>query len=129
MNPGSNLFNQASRLIPPTLIKFYKAAGRTQNASRQWIPNFAAAVDLYASVQSINRAKYSIYGLDFQKNYIKIFASANIFGVQRNSSGDRMVVDGIMYQVEENNPWFITDGWASCLAVEIPGGTPLVIAP
>jgi hypothetical protein len=89
-----------------------------QNAARQWVPTFAAPITLQASIQAVQRSKYESLGLDFQKNYIKIFAAANLINLARDSAGDRIVYGGRLYQMTNTNQWFAQDGWASCIAVD-----------
>jgi hypothetical protein len=119
VNPGSNLFLRAIRLIKPTTVQYLKFSGRTQNAARQWVAAFETAVPIQASVQAVARSSYTDMGLDFQKNYIKIFAAANLVNIKRDSSGDRFIYNGMLYQIEDQNTWFLLDGWASCIAVEV----------
>ncbi len=122
--PGSNLFSQAIRVIKPSQIQYLQAIGRTKNAARQWITTYAAALTITASVQAVKRTKYQSMGLDFQKNYIKIFSRSNVVSLNRDNGVDRFIINGTTYQVDDNNNWFLQDGWTSCLAVELPTGTP-----
>ncbi len=119
MIPGSNLLRSALRLIKPTQILYLQATGRTQNAVKQFVATFADPVPLMASVQAVNRDTYNELGLDFQKNYIKVFASKNIVDLGRDTSGDRLIFNGKLYQIESQVDWFVMDGWASCLAVYV----------
>jgi hypothetical protein len=119
MTPGSNLFLRALRLIKPTEVDYLAANGRTLNTARQWVPQFAAPVTIKASVQVVARSAYHNLGLDFQKNYIKIFVAAHFVNLARDTSGDRFVVNGKAYQINDQNDWFVQDGWASCMAVEV----------
>lgn len=122
--PGSNLFSQAIRVIKPSQIQYLQAIGRTKNAARQWISAYAAAVTITASVQAVKRSKYQFMGLDFQKNYIKIFSRSNVVSLNRDNGVDRFIINGTTYQIDDNNNWFLQDGWTSCLAIELPPGTP-----
>jgi hypothetical protein len=117
--PGSNLFLRAIRLIKPTTIQYLKFSGRTQNTARQWVSAFETAIPIQASVQAVSRSSYTDMGLDFQKNYIKVFAAIDLVNIKRDSSGDRFIYNGMMYQIEDQNTWFLLDGWASCIAVEV----------
>lgn len=119
MTPGSNLFKRAIRAIKPTTIQYLAYTDRTLNAARQWVPGYAAAVPITASVQMVARSVYGDYGLDFQKVYLKVFAATNIIDVQRDTSSDRFIWNGWIYQVDSNNDWFVQDGWVSCIAVRI----------
>ena len=116
--PGSNLLNRASRLIRLTTVQYYAASSRVLNSARQWVSTFATPVPLQASVQSVPRKSYQYLGLDFKKNYVKIFVSANVVNLARDSSGDRFVYNSKVYQIPDESTWFDQDGWVSCVAVE-----------
>jgi hypothetical protein len=117
--PGSNLFKQAIRLIKPTNITYYKWLGRTLNPVKQWISAYADPIVIKASVQAVSRNVYQQLGLDLQKQYIKIFAPVDFFDLSRDTSGDKFVWNGHLYQLNSQTDWFIQDGWASCLAVDV----------
>lgn len=123
MIPGSNILLQAMRLIKPTTVQYFRTTGRTQNTARQWVPSFADPIALQASVQAVNRASYENLGLDFQKNYIKIFAAIDAVDIERDSSGDRFIFNGRFYQMDSQNSWFAIDGWMSCLAIDVGPAT------
>lgn len=124
MIPGSNLLNQALRLIRPIQIQYFAATGRQKNGARQFATQYAAPVMIQASVQAVNRAKYHFMGLDLQKNYVKVWAPANIINLDRDRGSDKFIVNSVTYVVDDNNNWFLQDGWVSCLAIAIPSGTP-----
>ena len=117
--PGSNLLRQANKLIRFQTIQYRRSAGRVQNEVKQWVSAFNPSFDLKASVQMVPRAHYTQFGLDFQRSYVKVFAPINIVDLERDSTGDQLVWGGRTYQLESQNTWFLQDGWASCLAVDI----------
>lgn len=117
--PGSNLLNQAFKLIKPTTIQYIKWNGRVLNAARQYVDDYDAPADMKASVQAVNRARYVQMGLDFQKDYVKIWARADLIALDRDYSGDVFVWNGKQYKLVDNTDWDVQDGWASSLAVRI----------
>lgn len=119
MIPGANLFRAATRIIATSTIQYLKANGRTQNSARQFIASFDAPEPLQASVQAVSRNKYQQLGLDFQKRYIKIFAAQDIIDLGRDTSGDRIIFNGRLYELNSETDWFVVDGWASCLAADV----------
>lgn len=123
MIPGSNLFNIATRLIKPVPVPYYQYKDRVLNAARQWVSGFEAPVKIMASVQAVKRSSYKQLGLDFQKNYTKIYAAVNLINIDRDSAGDQFIFNGMVYQLEENTRWFVIDGWASALGVEVRRAT------
>lgn len=119
MIPGINLLKLANRLIAFQSIQYYVANGRTLNAVKQFVPEFAAPVALRASVQAVNRNSYAAMGLNFNAFYVQVYASLNMVDLQRDSSGDRFIYNGDLYQMSQGNSWFQQDGWATCLATRI----------
>lgn len=118
--PGSNLLQQAARLIRFTPIDYYVYAGRVQNDVRQWVSSFTQLPKpLYASVQAVQRDSYTQYGLDLQRNYVKVYANRNIIDLERDSAGDRFIYNGRVFQLESQYTWWHEDGWDKCIAVEI----------
>lgn len=119
MIPGANLFLRAIRLITPTQIQYLKFLSRSVNSARLQVPVFADPISITASVQAVNRNKYQELGLDFQKKYIKIFTQTDIVDLGRDTSGDRIVFNGRLYELNSETDWFAMDGWSSCLAVDV----------
>jgi hypothetical protein len=87
--------------------------------ARQWVSAFTHLPDVYASVQAVQRDSYQQYGLDLQKNYVKVYAAMNIIDLERDSSGDRFIYNGRLFQLESKYTWWNEDGWDKCIAVEI----------
>lgn len=119
MNPSSNLFLRAIRLIKPTTIDYMKYKGRTLNAARQWVPEYELPVKITASVQTVNKNAYTQLGLDLQKNYVKIYIAGSLVGLERDSAADRFRYNGREFQTDSENNWYTQDGWSSCIAVEL----------
>lgn len=119
MIPGSNLFNQAIKLIKPVEIGFLKFNSRSMNLARQYVPTFDPLETITASVQAVNNKVYKTLELDFKKSYLKIFAASDLVSLERGTSGDRFVIGADLYQMIDDTNWFVQDGWASCIAVKI----------
>lgn len=123
MIPGANLFNLATNLITPTRVSFRRFAGREKNEVLQWVSRFEDPRWIVASVQAVKRNAYKNLGLDFQKNYTKIWAPENIINVDRDHAGDEFAWNGYVHQIEENTRWYFIDGWAFAMGVEIRRAT------
>lgn len=121
-SPGSNLLKRAQKLIKFGAVQYYATTGRTMNTARQWIATFAAASTLSASVQAVPRANYAKEGLDFNKFYVRVFASLKMTTLDRDTSGDRFIYGGDLYAFAEGENWFAQDGWATVLAIRIKIG-------
>lgn len=119
MTPGSNLLAQALRIIAPTDIYYRKFTGRVQNSQAQFISAFGDPLVIGASVQRVPRTQYIQYGLEFQRNYVNVYASQDMVDLDRDTSGDQFAWGGKLWQLESQGTWFVQDGWALCLAVDI----------
>lgn len=118
--PGLNLLDIALSAISPQVIQYFRETGRALNGIGQWVTSYDSALTLdNVSVQAVKRDKYSDYGLDFQKNYIRIYMQIDATDIERGKSGDKVSFSGKMYQLTSENNWFIVDGWLSVLAVEL----------
>jgi hypothetical protein len=116
--PGSNLLMEAFGSIDPVQIQYYAFMGRTLNMARQWVSTYAPAVPVWGSVQAVNRNKYVEFGLDFQKDYIKILVPLNAIDLDRDTSGDQFVFGGYAYKIVDDTDWYAMDGWARCMGVK-----------
>lgn len=120
--PGSNLLRQARSLIKFQTVEYFPFVSRQLNASRQWVSTFGASFQLSASVQAVPRSRYADMGLEFNGEYIQLYAMLDIVDLRRDSSGDRLIWNGDLYQMESGKSWFIQDGWAQALAVKVKQG-------
>lgn len=122
--PGVNLYRIATKVIAQQPILYYMDAGRVQDAQRNWVTSYAEPVTLMASVQAVLRNQYVELGLEFQKNYVKIWVDKDVVDLDRDASGDYFEFGGKKYKLEDETTWFEQDGWTSCLAVEIKQSFP-----
>ncbi|WGN90781.1 head protein [Burkholderia phage vB_BglM_WTB] len=127
--PGSNLLKQAGRLIKLVGVPYIQANGRELNAAKQWVTSYLEPVTVKMSVQRVPRSKYIQFNLELQRNYIMLFASLDMIDLDRDASGDRLIWNGRLYQIESQNTWFAQDGWAKSLAVDIGPAPVLPPAP
>lgn len=117
MNPGSNVLLEAFAAVDPQSIQYLAFQGRAQSASYRYVSEYSDPVPILASVQMVPRSMYLQYGLNVQKRYIKVFAAIDAVDVQRDTSSDRFIWSGGLYQIDSNNDWFVQDGWMSCIAI------------
>ena len=117
--PGSNLLNQAMTAIASQTVLYRKYSSRVLNSQRQYMSAFSEPFPFKGSVQRVPRTQYIEYGLEFQRNYIKIFASLNMVDIDRDASGDQFIYGMRVFQLESQGTWKQQDGWALALAVDI----------
>lgn len=106
-------------VIAPQTIRYRKFTGRVKNAQFQWVPSFGEFFDLEASCQRVRRSQYVQFDLEFQRNYIQVYASYDMIDLDRDTAGDQFVYNNRLFQLESQGTWFAQDGWATCLAVDI----------
>ncbi len=123
--PGVNLYRIATKVISPQPILYYEDAGRVQDAQRNWVTRYNEPKTIMASVQAVLREKYTELGLEFQKNYVKIFVDKDVVDIDRDASGDYFIFGGKTYKLADETTWFEQDGWTGCLAVEIKQSFPV----
>lgn len=128
MFPGNNLLEDAFAAIDPIEIQYLKYRSRTLSEAGVWITGYESPVPVEASVQAVNRSRYTFMGLDFNKNYCMLFLSLDVLDLQRDSAPDRFILpDDRMYQVVSETDWFGEDGawatgvngWTSVLVVRL----------
>jgi len=125
MVPGSDLLSIALTTINPQVIKYRKFAGRTLNVNRDYVDQMGEPFDMLCSVQRVQTSKYAELGLDLQKSYVKVFASHDLIDIGRDTSGDDFTWGGRRFKLTSNGNWFLMDGWATCIAVDVgPAPTP-----
>jgi hypothetical protein len=117
--PGSNLLKKAFKIINKDSFIYRQFKSRTTNSIGIDIPVFEPDVDLNGSVQAVPRRLYQHHGLDWKKNYITIYSSDTIEGVNRDTSGDRVIFNGKLFQVLDENDWKPIDGWNGVICVEV----------
>lgn len=117
--PGSNLLNQALKVIGRQTFQWAAFQSRATNAIGYDVAVFDAPVTITGSVQPVPLNLYEQYGLDFQKRYINIYAPFNIRDIGRDRTGDQITWGGKTYQVLSDTPWHSLDGWNQSLCVEV----------
>lgn len=117
--PGSNLLKKAFKVIKKVPFIYRQFKARETNSIGIDIPEFEIDVNLKGSIQPVPRRLYQQHGLDWKKSYITIYSSDTIEGVNRDTSGDRIVFDGKLFQVLDENDWTPIDGWNGVMCVEV----------
>lgn len=119
ITPGSNFFFQAASVIALTPVPYSRFVARTQNPAKQWISTHEPPVDVPMSVQRVPRSKYIQFGLEFQRNYVRLFAPVEMVDLDRDCGGDLIEWHGRQYKIESQNTWYLQDGWAMALAIDL----------
>lgn len=121
--PGSNLLLDAFECLNTEEVIFYKDQGRVLNDQGNWVTSYSDPVTIEASVQAPDRNTYVQYGLDLQKNYLRVYLPEDTIDLSRDQSGDQMTIGlpgrRYRYQLESEIPWFDHDGWVEIYVVQI----------
>lgn len=118
--PGSNILNQALRVIAKQTFSYYAFISRTPNAAGLYVNTYASPISISGSVQPVARNLYQQYGLDFTKNYVMVYTPNNIIDIDRDRSSDQILFNSKAYQVLADTLWFPIDGWTACICIGVP---------
>lgn len=114
-----NLLEVALGILPKQPVKYLKYLGNEINELGVSRPNFADAIELMGSVQVPELSLYQDLGLNLEKNYRKIYVSADIRGNEKQPMPDRFVFANSTWEVVKNSPWYEYNSWCGVLVVEI----------
>lgn len=117
-----NLLNAALRIIPKQQIIWRKFAGFEVDEQGLKINRYAEGVELTGSVQAVDRNIYDQLGLDQEKEYLVVYAPADIKGVSGQNAPDIIEFGGAAYKVVRNYPWYFYNGWAGVVVIKAEDG-------
>lgn len=120
MIPGSNLLNQAFRLIATQSFQYKKFISRSTNDIGLYVSLYADPICTTGSIQPVSRSLYQEYGLDFQRNYVMLYISRAVIDIGRDVAGDQLIFNRKTYEAISRTAWHGIDGWDSVLCVEVP---------
>lgn len=119
MTPGADLLSIALTVINPQEVLYRRFLGQELNEARIKVDKWEVPFTIFGSVQRVKRDKYAELGLDFSRRYVTLYASLDIKDIHRENNGDQFNFGDRTYQVVSDGNWFLMDGWASCIAVDI----------
>lgn len=117
--PGSNLLKSALQLIASQTILYYRYRKRATNEIGLDVATYEIPRKIRGSLQPLSSSRIAQLGLDMTKRYFVFYGFENFVEVGRNVSGDQFTFGGKKYQCLTSDDWFLLDGWAGILAVEI----------
>lgn len=115
----NNLLNIALQVIPKQSILWKKFVSTGEDDRGRSCAHYAEPVALQASVQPVTARDYQAYGLDLNRKYFTIWASAGMESVARNASPDRFTYAGMELEAVDNTDWLAHNGWRSILCVRL----------
>lgn len=118
MIPGSNLLATALTVIAQQTVQYLAVTGRTTNAAGLDVSTYADPVDRRGSFQPVPRQYFAQMGLDYTKAYYTWYdPSGPVQDVARDTSGDRIIFNGLLFEAVSSNDWTPVDGWSGTLFV------------
>lgn len=118
-----NLLNPAMAAIailgcnkPFTFLKY---KGTTIDDMGRDVPEFEEPRTLLGCIQPVSNKMYEQLGLDLDKNYKIVFSSALMKSLAENIQPDRIIYQGLTYELVENKNWYETNGWTKAIMVEL----------
>ena len=113
-----NLLNQALGAIPPTSIVWKPYASKTINSLGVEVATYGADVAIdNAIVQPLSNKMRNELQLASEKEYIRVFVSADVALFEKARFADRILWNGNIYTVIKNTRWFVYDGWNEVICV------------
>lgn len=113
----NNLLKRAQRLIPSEPVVIKKFQGFTQDDYGNNILSFSDVPISNANIIAIPSELYAQLGLDFQKEYKKVFVSYQLNGLDRQESPDKLEFYNATWTVSKSNSWSEYDGWSYAVVV------------
>lgn len=113
-----NLLEIALDIIPGDefiLHKFWRTAETETGLN---IPVYEEGVKLTGSIQGVELDIYPQLGLDFEKNYRLVYASADMKGLEDQEVPDILEFYEKKWSVVKTVPWLKYNGWNGVLVVE-----------
>jgi len=116
---GGGILKRAMAVVGSQEITLLRFVSRAQNAAGIDVPVYAAPVKFPAQVQPVPHAQFVYLGLDFQKDYVRVYASCFMGDLQRDKEADRFIYAGTLYELVSNDDWKRPQGFLDTLAVKI----------
>ena len=113
-----NLFEMATKVIPPETIQYYHFTGDEINSIGKSVPTYADPIDVKASVQPVGDDFYKALGLDFQKEYYYVYSNQRMYGINEQNQPDCVAFHGHTYMVHKNCHWDEYNGWGYVMVVK-----------
>ena len=113
-----NLLGLALSVQKKQTISYEKFNGSVENDLGEDVPSYDEAVNLIGSFQPVSQDLYLQNGFDLKKKYFVFYTSNNVFGVDRDTSGDKITFNGGDYQALDKANWFYYDGFVGVTLVK-----------
>lgn len=113
-----SILNLALSLQKKQIILYSKFNGQTENDLGEDIPSYDEPIEVAGSFQPISQNLYAQNGFDLKNKYFIFYTTTNIFGIDRDSSGDKILYNNEEYQALHKDNWFLYDGFVGVTLVK-----------
>lgn len=115
----NNLLQQAHQLIPKETISYSRWLSSTNNNNMLDVDSYAPAVESKVKINAVKSSLIKKLGLDYKKNYVRLFSTPSVSGLSRINNGDQFTFNSKKYQVLVQTGWQATAGWDSFVCIEV----------
>lgn len=114
----SNLLLQALTVIPPKTVIYKKFKGNVRKPNGVLVPEYEEPITISMAIaQPVSKEAYQKLGLDFQKEYRKVWIPINAMAMSNQLSSDKFIIDNQTWNVWGDTIWETYDGWNEILVV------------
>lgn len=112
-----NLLVHALRIIPSSQVQVFHFTENTITEGGQSVPSYEDLGTFNGSIQGVTNELYAELGLDFQKEYKKVFVPTQLNGSDTQTTPDYVSFYGSNWTVFKSNKWTEYDGWDYAIVV------------
>jgi hypothetical protein len=114
----SNLLLQALSVIPPKSVTYMKFKANVRTPNGVLVPQYESPIFVaQAHVQPVSKEAYHKLGLDFQKEYRRVWIPKDVVAMEGQLSSDKLRFDNRDWIVWGDTTWETYDGWNELLVV------------
>lgn len=113
-----NVLIKALGAIPPSTLVYKKFSENKRALNGMLIPSYNAPTTISnASIQPLPTKIYQMLGLDFQRDYRRIFVPTSAVSLDGQLSADIFEFDNRTWHAIGNTVWHSYDGWNELIVV------------
>lgn len=113
-----NVLTKALGAIPPSTLVYKKFSENKRALNGMLIPSYNAPITISnASIQPLPTKIYQMMGLDFQRDYRRIFVPTSAVSLDGQLSADIFEFDNRTWHAIGNTVWHSYDGWNELIVV------------
>lgn len=115
----NNLLQMAHQLIPYQSAQYFQFTGKVKGLNLLETSQYSPPTPVKVKINAVKSGLIKRLGLDYNKNYMRLFSTPAVSGLSRVNDGDQFEFDGRRWQIETQTGWFATAGWDSFVMVDV----------